>query len=219
MMMMKKMVSNCNVSFFNLDLANLVNGWPGDPVELRPFDCHFTPERIIKTWIAVGFLPMMMMGNVANDPKVRHKLGDGGAPLEAAIWLEALHKEYCRVARVLTGMGFNGNMMDVKLPKVKKSVVFKDNEEKIQIQYFVDNRLINKAGGLYKMGTIVANCSVVLGVGGGRCIAELEKQAKEVVALKKADQSVDVFNNAKKAHAEWVRKGQLVDEDGSPKLD
>ncbi len=36
---------------------------------------------------------------------------------------------------------------------------------------------------------------------GGRRIAELEKQAKEAVALKKADHSVDVFNNAKKAHA------------------
>ncbi len=47
---------------------------------------------------------------------------------------------------------------------------------------------------------------------GGRRIAELEKQVKEAVALKKADQSVDVFNNAKRAHAEWVSKGP-------PKLD
>ena len=67
------------------------------------------------------------------------------------------------------------------------------------------------------MGMIIANCSVVLE--GGRCVAELEKQAKEVVALKKADQSVDEFNNAKKAHVEWVRKGWLVDEDSSLKLD
>ena len=81
--------SICSVSFSNLDLANLVNGWPGNPVELRPFDCHFTLERIIYTWIVVGFLPMM--GNAVNDPKVRHELGDGGAPSEAAIWLEALH--------------------------------------------------------------------------------------------------------------------------------
>ncbi len=50
--------------------------------------------------------------------------------------------------------------MDVKLPKVKKSAVFEDNEEKIQ--YLVDNCLINKAEGLYKTGTIIANCMVVL---------------------------------------------------------
>jgi hypothetical protein len=35
----------CNVSFSNLDLANLVNCWPGYPIELRPFDCHFTPRE------------------------------------------------------------------------------------------------------------------------------------------------------------------------------
>ncbi len=50
--------SICNVSFSNFDLANLVNGWPEDPLELRPFDYHFTKEEIIRLWIAVGFLPM-----------------------------------------------------------------------------------------------------------------------------------------------------------------
>ncbi len=73
--------------------------------------------------------------------------------------------------------------MDVKLPKVKKSAVFEDNKEKIQ--YLVDNHLINKGGGLYKTGTIVTNCSVVLE--GGRHIAELEKQGKVAMASKKAD--------------------------------
>ena len=60
-----------------------MNGWPSNPIELRPFDCHFTAKKIIKTWIAVGFFPMT--GNAVNDPKVRHELGDGGAPPEAAI--------------------------------------------------------------------------------------------------------------------------------------
>ncbi len=42
--------SICNGSFSNFDLANLVNGWPDDPVELRPFDYHFTKEGIIGSW-------------------------------------------------------------------------------------------------------------------------------------------------------------------------
>ena len=77
--------SICYFIFSNLDLANLVNGWPGDPVQLWPFDCHFMAEGIIETWIAVGFLPIT--GNAVNDPKVRHELGDGGAPPEATIWM------------------------------------------------------------------------------------------------------------------------------------
>ena len=105
-----------------MDLGNLVNGWPGDPIEKRPFDCHFTVERIIKTWIAVGFLPMM--GNGINNSKVRHELGGGGAPLEDATRMKALNKDYMKTARVLTGMGLNGGVMGVKLPKAKKAAVF-----------------------------------------------------------------------------------------------
>jgi hypothetical protein len=30
--------SICNISFSNMDLENLVNGWPDNPVELRPFN-------------------------------------------------------------------------------------------------------------------------------------------------------------------------------------
>jgi hypothetical protein len=67
------------------------------------------------------------------------------------------------------------------------------------------NCLINKAGGLYKMGTIVANCSVVLE--GGRQVAELERKVKEAVALKKADRLVDLRNNAKNFHRDWVTRG------------
>jgi hypothetical protein len=57
------------------------------------------------------------------------------------------------------GMGFNGAMMDVKLPKVKKAMAFEDNEAKIQ--HLMENRCMNKAGGLFKTGLIVANCDVV----------------------------------------------------------
>ncbi len=74
--------SICNVSLLNMDLGNLVNGWPDDPMELQPFNCHFNAERIIKTWIAVGFMPMT--GNAANNPKVRYELKEGGAPREAS---------------------------------------------------------------------------------------------------------------------------------------
>ncbi len=37
-------------------------------------------------------------------------------------------------------------------------------------------------------------------------VAELERKAKEVVALKKADQLVDLSNNAKNANRDWVTR-------------
>ena len=63
------------VKLSNLDLGHVINGFPGDPVELRPFDFCFTQEKIIKTWIKVGFMPHT--GNAALDHKVRHELGEG----------------------------------------------------------------------------------------------------------------------------------------------
>ncbi len=167
------------MSFSNFDLVNLVNGWPDDPVELRPFDYHFTKEGIVRLWIAVGFLPMT--GKATQDPKVRHELGEGGAPPAAAKRLAALDKEYKIVYKILKAMGFNGAMLDCELSKVKKRPVFHNNEA--QIQHIVDNKFLNKAGGLYKTELIVANCRVV--VEAGKRLAELEKKAKAKVEREK----------------------------------
>ena len=70
--------SLCNVSFSNYDLGHLVNGWPDDPIEDRPFDFHFSKKSIIRSHIAVGFMPMT--GRAAKDPKVRFEFGPDGAP-------------------------------------------------------------------------------------------------------------------------------------------
>jgi hypothetical protein len=51
----QKQQSICNISVSNFDLGHLVNRWPEDPVELHPFDIHFTMERIIKTWQQLDF--------------------------------------------------------------------------------------------------------------------------------------------------------------------
>ena len=54
---------------------------------------------------------------------------------------------------------------------------------------------------------------------GGRRVPELEKKAKVAVATKKADQMVDLGNNAKTAHGVWVTKGRPIDVDGNPVLE
>ncbi len=98
--------SVCNVIFSNLDLGHLVNGWPGDPVKLCPFDFNFTVEKIKKSWLAVGFLPMT--GAAAFHPKLRHELGEGGAPEEAAKRLQLLRADYQWQAGILIMLGYRG---------------------------------------------------------------------------------------------------------------
>ena len=111
-------------------------------------------------------------------------------------------------------MGFNGAMLDCELSKVKKKAVFRDNEA--QIQQIVDNKLLNKAGGLYKTGLIVANCRVVLEA--GKRLAELEKKAKAKVERKKDNELNKRSYEACEAHADWVLAGRPVDEMGHPRL-
>ena len=66
------------------------------------------------------------------DPKVRHELGEGGAPPAAAKRLAALDKEYKIAAKTMMGTGYNGTMLDCELLKVKKKPVFCNEEVRIQ---------------------------------------------------------------------------------------
>jgi hypothetical protein len=105
-------------------------------------------------------------------------------------------------------------MLDCELPKVKKKPVFHDEEARIQ--HIVDNKLLNKVGGLYKTGLIIANCRVV--VEAGKRMAELEKKAKAKTEQKKNTELNKRSCDARKAHANWVLVGRPVDEIGHPRL-
>ncbi len=62
-----------NVTLGNLNLANIVNIFPGDPIDLCPFYNVFTFSNIISWWKKVGFLLMPSMAT--EDPKVRWDQG------------------------------------------------------------------------------------------------------------------------------------------------
>ena len=66
--------------------------------------------------------------------------------------------------------------------KVKNKLVFCDKE--VEIQRISDNKLLNKAGGMYKTGLIVVNCRVVVEV--GKKMTEFKKKVKAMAEQKKA---------------------------------
>ena len=85
-------MSVMNVCLSNLDLGNIVNGYPGDVIENKPFDNSFTRKIILSWWRKVGFLTMTR--NTVNDPKVRYELREGGAPEEDGKRLQLLDDAY-----------------------------------------------------------------------------------------------------------------------------
>ena len=50
-----------------------MNGVPDDAIKDRPFDCHFTKEKIIRSWVKIGFVPYTR--SCLKNPKVRKELG------------------------------------------------------------------------------------------------------------------------------------------------
>merc|ERR1711957_930717 len=143
--------SVCSVGLGNLDLGHISNGFPGDPIEKRPFDFSFRRQTVLGWWRKVGFLPMNR--NAVNDPKVRKELGVGGAPEEESRRMEWLVQDYAEGAQRLTDMGYNGFVFDVEMPRAKECVLPEGTEERIQA--LMDSGNINRAGTLYKSGTTV----------------------------------------------------------------
>lgn len=201
--------SICNVNITNHDLAHIVNGFPNDPIELRPFDNCFTKENIIKTWIAVGFLPMT--GNAANDPKVAYELGPGGAPEKAKVRIEELVKDYAECSNRLTSLGFNGGVLDLEPRRVQEDTLPADEEA--AVQELVKNKGMNKAGSLYRAGVIMANSRVVLEAA-KRVSLQAEKE-KENASRKREEKEEQLILDGVSAFRRWVAHGRLfLEEDG-----
>ena len=207
-----KGASICNINLTKRDLGNIVNGFPDDAIEDRPFDYCFSKDNIIKNWIAVGFMPMT--GNASNDPKVRHELGDGGAPQEALTRMEKLVGDYDACAAELTRMGYNGGVLDLK-PRVVSTTTFQKDEDE-QIKHIMKNKLMTSAGGLYKSGILIANCDVLLKAS-KLSAAETERLKVEISHKKKQKQEI-VEAEAHVAFAAWVSDGMKSNTDGCPIL-
>jgi hypothetical protein len=167
------------------------------------FDLHFSAEGIIRSHIAVGFMPMT--GQAAKDPKVRFEFGPGGATLEDALKMDELRAEYKNAAEILTTMGYNGEMLDVEPVEMEEATIPADEEA--QIEHLVANKLIiNKAGGLFKMGMIVVNARVVLE--GAKRVNAAEKEANEAAVVKRGLVSKSREDEGVLAHLAWVKSGR-----------
>ena len=150
--------SVCSVVIAYRDITHIVNRFPGNPIHPRPFNNCFSRMNINITWIAVGFLPMTR--NAVNDPKVRYELGEGGAPEEDLGRMEMLVSEYEEAGTLLSRLGFDGGMFDIK-PRVAEKIVAPETD-KATVQAIIDNEAINRPGGMFKLGILVANCGMVM---------------------------------------------------------
>jgi hypothetical protein len=206
--------SVCSVTLNCYDLAAIVNGFPHDPIEKRPFDFVFQKEKIFQTWVKVGFLPMTR--NAVNDERVRFESGEGGAPPEMARRMELLVEDYHDHKKTLDILGFNGNTLDIEIPVALTSDKEITEDEEKQIDEIIKKKAIAKSGKLFKMGIHIANCKVVLE-------AQKRLKALEVEAKKKKDglneyKEGKLEKNTVGAYERWKKAAQKYDKTGKPKM-
>jgi len=203
--------SVCNVTLGNDDLAHMVNGYPGDSLDNRPFDKTFTKENIISWWKAVGYMPMTR--NALHDPKVRWEWGEGGAPEEASERMELLLKEYKEGGKKLTDMGFNGDVLDLEPVRVEEAEPLAGQEERVQA--IINGNTMSKAGRLNKIGIKIANCDDMLEA--KRRMDEAAKKKKENGERDKRYKNEQDDYKATKLFELWKKNGRPM-QGNKPKL-
>jgi hypothetical protein len=111
-------------------------------------------------------------------------------------------------------LGYNWAMLDLEIPMVADDSITGDDKAKINA--LLANNSVNRAGGLFKAGQIMANGSVVNEVIKRR--AAIIEEGKANTTKKKEDKRGWIENEARKYYMTWLQGGMKVDGEGNPKL-
>ena len=116
---------------------------------------------------------------------------------------------------MLSRLGFNGGMFDIK-PQVAEKIVSLETDE-AAVQAIIDNKAINRPGGLFKLGILVANCGVVMGAAK---IIEATGKLEKIERVQKKNYNAEKDSDGAVLHLGiWVGAGMKLDTNtGKPKL-
>lgn len=128
----------------NDDLPEILNGKPGEPIDKRPFDKNFTPGKIFRCWMNIGWTPFTR--NALKHKKVRHMLGDGGANSEMKETLESVVEQYAKLKGEIKEYGINDFVFRSSIQVHKKHPSTAKTEEE-QIKTLVEGKGAFSAGG------------------------------------------------------------------------
>ena len=122
---------------------------------MRPFDKHFTKEKILQAWRKIGFVPFTR--RCLSDKKVRHELGQSCANKA----LEDLQAQYDNLVLVAEQQGLNQGVFDASIPVSRRLKRVQD--EDAQVQQLLAQKGAFSASALWNIcGTRVGNARVAL---------------------------------------------------------
>ena len=157
------------IQLTNGDLGRIVCGRDCDPIEMRPFERSFTPERIDASWRKIGAAPLTRAG--LEQSKVRHEAIEGDPKLGDLLALEERH---AKNVTALEAKGVNVKVSKVSLPR--RPIIVRATGAVAQLEALV-------AGGVTHTsvwnvcGATALNSDVVLAAEGVRLVTELDAAA------------------------------------------
>ena len=179
----------------NNDLPEILNGKPGEPIDKRPFDKNFTPGKIFRCWMNIGWTPFTR--NALKHKKVRHMLGDGGANSEMKETLESVTEQYAKLKGEIKECGINDFVFRSSIQVHKKHPSTAKTEEE-QVKTLVEGKGAFSAGGQW--------CAMGFQLLGSRALVraqliQVQKEKKKTIqaAAKKEGERQGKIDAAKKA--------------------
>jgi hypothetical protein len=172
------------------DLSSIVNGMPGDELCNRPFDCHFSKEKILWSWEKIGFVPFTR--KCLENPKVRKELGQHTKDEN----LESLQLRYDILVDIVETTGFNAGIFDAAIPCAIH--VQRAETESLQVEDLLKSGKAFSASGQWNF------CDSRIGNAGVTLRAQKEQlQLNEEARLK-------VLNKKTEAHIRTLEKAQVA---------
>jgi hypothetical protein len=175
------------------DLPTIVNGTSDDEERDRPFNTHFTKEKILWSWRKVGFVPFTR--SCLTNKRVRKELGQHNKDKA----LEDLQFKYDMLADAMEGIGHNPGIFEASIPIAVH--VERAETETAQVEQLLRSGKAFSASGQWNF------CDSRIGNAGVTLTAQKKQlQLNEAARLKAADKRSEAQHKAlEKAQAALVK--------------
>jgi hypothetical protein len=172
------------------DLATVVDGKVGDPIDMKPFSKYFTEQRILGAWAKVGFVPFTR--NCVNNRKVRHELGQ----IDKDVALEELYKSYEELVNTAESDGLNAGVFDATIPVA--APLQREPDEEDQVKQLLETKGAFSVSRHWNVcGSRIGNSSVVLEAQKQQLARDAEKAAMQME--NKVQRQALLLTNAQRA--------------------
>jgi hypothetical protein len=185
------------------DLPTIVNGTSDDDERDRPFNAHFTKEKIFWSWRKVGFVPFTR--SCLANKRVRKEMGQHHKDKA----LEDLQLRYDMLADSMEGMGHNPGIFEATIPTAVH--VERATTRAAQVQQLLEyNKAFSASGQWNHVESRIGNAGVTLMAQKQQLL--LNETARLKVADKKSEAQLKALEKARAALATYEFDAQSLTE-------